>query len=89
MCIHTYINTPDTNLQVYSSLLFVLNQIYDLQKEEHVHTLGTPHTNEITVAVISHPTRPIFVTASDEGTIRVWDSFTYRYVMHQFLFICF
>lgn len=49
--------------------------IVDLEQEEHVHTL---YITEKIVAIVCHPTRPLLVIASDDGSIRVWDSTTHR-----------
>jgi WD40 repeat protein len=56
-----------------------LNQIWDLLKAKHVHTLQTTETTEHEItATICHPTRPLLITASSDGSIRVWDCNTYR-----------
>lgn len=36
------------------------------------------HIEEGTVAIVCHPTHPVLVTASEDGSIRVWDSTTCR-----------
>ncbi|XBH66118.1 hypothetical protein VPH35_119577 [Triticum aestivum] len=52
--------------------------IWDLQKAKQVHELYVQETRRQTVAVVCHPTRPVLVTAFKDGSIRVWDSNTYR-----------
>lgn len=52
--------------------------IWDLQKEKHVHTLCIAEAVDKIIAADCHPTRPVFVTASKDGSIHVWDSITYR-----------
>lgn len=84
----TYIH--DTNLCTYFFSLFVLlNQIWDIQKAKQVHELYVQETRRQTVAVVCHPTRPVLVTAFKDGSIRVWDSNTYRYIIHMIYFIYF
>lgn len=52
--------------------------IWDLLKEEHVHTLQITGTTEHIIATICHPARPVLITISSDGSIRVWDCNTYR-----------
>ncbi|KAF7087353.1 hypothetical protein CFC21_090551 [Triticum aestivum] len=74
-----------------ATILGKTTYILDLQKEECVHTLYSSETEdriytnhhisasgESIFVVACHPTRPVLVTASQNGSIRVLDSTTYR-----------
>jgi coatomer subunit beta' len=51
-------------------------KIFDYQTKACVHTLQQ-HTNNVS-AVVFHPTLPIILSGSEDGTVRVWHSTTYR-----------
>jgi len=51
-------------------------EIWDLETEKVVHTLGV--SGRRTSRVACHPTLPILVTTLDDGTVCLWDASTYR-----------
>eukprot|EP00934_Nitzschia_sp_Nitz4_P000205 Nitzschia sp. Nitz4//scaffold116_size91068//49637//54838//NITZ4_004959-RA/size91068-snap-gene-0.7-mRNA-1//1//CDS//3329533581//205//frame0 len=51
-------------------------KIWDYQTKSIVHSLGG-HTNNV-CAVMFHPKLPIIASASEDGTVRIWQSTTYR-----------
>jgi len=51
-------------------------KIFDYQTKAIVHTL-LQHTNNVS-AVVFHPSLPIILSGSEDGTVRVWHSTTYR-----------
>jgi WD40 repeat protein len=67
------------NLQVLSKILrwiIIVNQVWDYQTKSCVQTLEG-HTHNVS-AVCFHPELPIIVTGSEDGTVRIWHSTTYR-----------
>jgi coatomer subunit beta' len=67
------------NLQVLSEILrwiVIVNQVWDYQTKSCVQTLEG-HTHNVS-AVCFHPELPIIVTGSEDGTVRIWHSTTYR-----------
>jgi coatomer subunit beta' len=54
-----------------------LNQVWDYQTKSCVQTLEG-HAHNVT-AVCFHPELPIIMTGSEDGTVRLWHSATYRY----------
>lgn len=52
-------------------------RIWDYQTKTCIQTLEG-HTENVT-SVLFHPKLPIIVTGSEDGTIRIWHSVTYRY----------
>jgi coatomer subunit beta' len=67
------------NLQVLSEILrwiIIVNQVWDYQTKSCVQTLEG-HTHNVS-AVCFHPELPIIVTGSEDGTVRIWHSTTYR-----------
>lgn len=51
-------------------------QVWDYQTKSCVQTLEG-HTHNIS-AVCFHPELPIIITGSEDGTVRIWHSTTYR-----------
>ena len=51
-------------------------QVWDYQTKSCVQTLEG-HTHNVS-SVCFHPELPIIVTSSEDGTIRIWHSTTYR-----------
>uniref|UniRef100_A0A452XBM8 Uncharacterized protein n=1 Tax=Aegilops tauschii subsp. strangulata TaxID=200361 RepID=A0A452XBM8_AEGTS len=51
-------------------------QIWKLETKERVHELES-HTNLISAANL-HPELPILITGSFDGTVRIWNSITYK-----------
>jgi len=51
-------------------------KIWDYQTKSIVHSLDG-HTNNV-CAVMFHPKLPIIASASEDGTVRIWQSTTYR-----------
>jgi len=51
-------------------------KIWDYQTKAIVHSLDG-HTNNV-CAVMFHPKLPIIASASEDGTVRIWQSTTYR-----------
>jgi WD40 repeat protein len=67
-----------------------LDQVWDYQTKSCVQTLEG-HAHNVS-AVCFHPELPIIITGSEDGTVRLWHSTTYRYALacppsHQYLFI--
>lgn len=63
----------------HSALTLFVNveQIWDLQKKICVEALEG-HANRVS-AVCSHPELPILMTGSRDGTVRLWNSNSFRY----------
>ena len=61
----------------------MINQVWDYQTKSCVQTLEG-HTHNIS-AVCFHPELPIIITGSEDGTVRIWHSTTYRLLsfLHQ------
>lgn len=53
-------------------------QVWDYQTKSCVQTLEG-HTHNVS-AVCFHPELPIIITGSEDGTVRIWHSTTYRLV---------
>ena len=53
-----------------------LKQVWDYQTKSCVQTLEG-HTHNVS-AVCFHPELPIIITGSEDGTVRIWHSTTYR-----------
>jgi coatomer subunit beta' len=53
------------------------NQVWDYQTKSCVQTLEG-HAHNVS-AVCFHPELPIIITGSEDGTVRMWHSTTYRY----------
>lgn len=53
-----------------------LSQIWDYETESCIHTLEG-HTDVVKIAYC-HPDLPILITGSWDGSVRLWDSTTYR-----------
>ena len=51
-------------------------QVWDYQTKSCVQTLEG-HTHNVS-AVCFHPEIPIIITGSEDGTVRIWHSTTYR-----------
>lgn len=51
-------------------------QVWDYQTKSCVQTLDG-HTHNVS-AVCFHPELPIIITGSEDGTVRIWHSTTYR-----------
>lgn len=60
-------------------------RIWDYQTKTCIQTLEG-HTENVT-SVLFHPKLPIIVTGSEDGTIRIWHSVTYRCDSYQWLMI--
>lgn len=60
----------------YVLMPFLLKQIWDMHTKRCVKTLEG-HANRVT-AVCSHPELPILMTGSQDGTVRLWNSYTFR-----------
>ena len=56
-----------------------LTQVWDYQTKSCVQTLEG-HTHNVS-AVCFHPDLPIIITGSEDGTVRIWHSTTYRYCL--------
>lgn len=56
----------------------LLTQVWDYQTKSCVQTLEG-HTHNVS-AVCFHPELPIIITGSEDGTVRIWHSTTYRWV---------
>jgi len=50
--------------------------VWDYQTKQCIQTLSS-HTNNVS-ATLFHPTLPIILTGSEDGTVRVWHAATYR-----------
>jgi len=50
--------------------------IWDYQTKQCIQTLRS-HTNNVS-ATLFHPTLPIILTGSEDGTVRIWHAATYR-----------
>lgn len=61
-------------------LLFLFDQIWDLEMDilEGCVDRIEGHEGRIT-AVNLHPELPLLITGSLDGTVRLWDSTTYKY----------
>lgn len=57
-------------------VLYRLVKIWDYQNKSCVQTLEG-HTQNVTV-VAFHPELPIILTGSEDGTVKIWHSSTYR-----------
>lgn len=57
-----------------------LKQVWDYQTKSCVQTLEG-HTHNVS-AVCFHPELPIILTGSEDGTVRIWHSTTYRYILY-------
>ena len=71
-----------TNCRLYQIFIwfnafFWLNQIWDCQKMKCVATLKG-HADDVNV-VFSCPEFPVLITGSMDGSIRLWNSNTFRY----------
>ena len=53
-----------------------VKQVWDYQTKTCVQTLEG-HTHNVS-AVCFHPELPIIITGSEDGTVRIWHSTTYR-----------
>lgn len=53
-----------------------MKQVWDYQTKSCVQTLEG-HTHNVS-AVCFHPELPIIITGSEDGTVRIWHSTTYR-----------
>lgn len=58
------------------SLFGCIEQVWDYQTKSCVQTLEG-HTHNVS-AVCFHPDLPIIITGSEDGTVRIWHSTTYR-----------
>ena len=58
-------------------LLHFLDQVWDYQTKSCVQTLEG-HAHNVSV-VCFHPELPTIITGSEDGTVRLWHSTTYRY----------
>jgi coatomer subunit beta' len=75
-----FCTTTTLNVCVYVIVLHKFNffpQIWDLETETCVQTLEG-HTDRIS-SVYRHPELPVLLTGSHDGTVRTWNSDTYRY----------
>jgi len=50
--------------------------VWDYQTKQCIQTLSS-HTNNVSAALF-HPTLPIILTGSEDGTVRIWHAATYR-----------
>ena len=50
--------------------------MWDYQNKACVHTLEG-HTHNVSVAAF-HPSRPVIVSGAEDGTVRIWNSNTYK-----------
>lgn len=66
----------NTHLVVASSVYILIIQVWDYQTKSCVQTLEG-HTHNVS-AVCFHPELPIIMTGSEDGTVRIWHSTTYR-----------
>lgn len=64
----------------------MVNQVWDYQTKSCVQTLEG-HTHNIS-AVCFHPELPIIITGSEDGTVRIWHSTTYRSLSQFHLCFC-
>ena len=70
ICVHVVAN----NSRIIFSYRLV--KIWDYQNKSCVQTLEG-HTQNVTV-VAFHPELPIILTGSEDGTVKIWHSSTYR-----------
>lgn len=63
----------------------MVNQVWDYQTKSCVQTLEG-HTHNIS-AVCFHPELPIIITGSEDGTVRIWHSTTYRLLSFVYLLV--
>lgn len=54
--------------------------MWDYQTKSCVQTLEG-HTHNVSAACF-HPELPIIFTGSEDGTVRIWHSTTYRYILN-------
>ena len=62
---------------LYTDDIIGENQVWDYQTKSCVQTLEG-HAHNVS-AVCFHPELPIIITGSEDGTVRMWHSTTYRY----------